>query len=83
VRARTDAVRTLGPDQDFGELALLFSGVRTASVRALTDVTLMSLARQDFTALVRSSGETLGTFRERTAHYENTPGIGTSLAGSA
>lgn len=74
-------VRTLGPDQDFGELALLFAGVRTASVRAVTDVTLMSLARQDFAALVKSSGETAGSFRERTSHYENVPGLGTSLAG--
>jgi putative peptide zinc metalloprotease protein len=75
------ALRRLGPDHDFGELALLFGGGRTASVRAVTDVTLMSLARQDFAALVKASGETMRDFRQRTAHYENAPGIGSSLAG--
>jgi CRP-like cAMP-binding protein len=61
-------IRTLGPDQDFGDLALLFGGGRTASVRAVTDLVLMSLARKDFAALVKASGETMGQFRSRTGH---------------
>ena len=80
VGADGTALRTLGPDQDFGELALLFGGGRTASVRAATDVTLMSLARQDFAALVKASGETIRDFRQRTGHYENAPGLGSSVA---
>jgi len=73
-------IRTLGPDQDFGDLALLFGGGRTASVRAITDLVLMSLARKDFAALVKASGETMGQFRSRTGHYENAPGLGSAVA---
>src|SRR5665213_2005110 len=39
---------TLGPGHFFGEISLLDGGPRTASVRALTDVTLLSLGREDF-----------------------------------
>jgi putative peptide zinc metalloprotease protein len=73
-------IRTLGPDQDFGELALLFGGGRTASVRAVTDLTLMSLARKDFAALVKTSGETFTQFRSRVSQYENAPGLGATVA---
>lgn len=73
-------VRTLGADGDFGELALLFDRPRTMSVRALSDLTLLSLARHDFEALVRASGEKPSTFRERTAHYVEVPGLGTAVA---
>jgi len=73
-------LRTLGPDQDFGELALLFGGTRSASVRAVTDLVLVSIARKDFANLVRSSGETIGAFRERTAFYEQTSGPGSAVA---
>lgn len=75
------SVRTLGPDQDFGDLALLFGRPRTMSVRAVTDLVLLGLARRDFGALVSSSGETVETFRERTGHYEGLPGLGTAVAG--
>ena len=73
-------IRTLGPDQDFGELALLFGGGRSASVRAVTDLTLMSLARKDFAALVKTSGETFAQFRSRVSQYENAPGLGATVA---
>jgi putative peptide zinc metalloprotease protein len=73
-------IRTLGPDKDFGELALLFGGGRTASVRAVTDLTLMSLARKDFAALVKASGETFTQFRSRVSGYENAPGLGATVA---
>lgn len=73
-------VRRLGPDQDFGELALLFGGGRTMSVRAVTDLTLVSLSRNDFATLVKTSGETMGRFRGRTTHYENAPGLGAAVA---
>ena len=73
-------LRALGPDQDFGELALLFGTPRTASVRATTDLTLMSLARKDFAALVKASGESFTEFRSRVSAYENAPGLGASVA---
>ena len=73
-------VRTLGPDQDFGELALLFGGGRTMSVRASADLSLMSLARKDFAALVKSSGETFTQFQSRVSGYENAPGLGATVA---
>lgn len=74
-------VRTLGPDQDFGDLALLFGRPRTMSVRAASDLVLLGLARRDFGALVQASGETVQTFKERTGHYEGVPGLGSAVAG--
>ena len=70
-------VRTLGPGDGFGELALLFGGARTATVTAVSDLVLATLARSDFARLVRSSGETVGEFRERTGHY-----VGAGLGGA-
>jgi NADH dehydrogenase len=46
------AIRHLGPGGHFGELALLSDRRRTASVKALTDASVLSIARQDFAALV-------------------------------
>lgn len=70
------AVRRLGPGDTFGELGLLFGRPRSATVTAVTDLTLSSLGRADFATLVRVSGETMGEFRERTAHY-----VGAGLGG--
>jgi CRP/FNR family cyclic AMP-dependent transcriptional regulator len=39
---------TLGAGHFFGEISLLDGGPRTATVRAHTDVTLLSLGREDF-----------------------------------
>ena len=44
----------LGPGKYFGEVALLNSTGRTATVRALEDVTVLSIARKDFTVLVQN-----------------------------
>lgn len=70
-------VRTLGPGDGFGELALLFGGARTATVTAASDLVLATLSRADFARLVRGSGETVGEFRERTGHY-----VGAGLGGA-
>ena len=43
-----EATRTLGPGDTFGEIALLFTGERTASVVARTPMRLLSLSGQDF-----------------------------------
>ena len=47
-------LRTLGPDKVFGELGLLRSTPRTATVTALTDGRLLALEAADFLALVNS-----------------------------
>lgn len=70
-------VRELGPGDGFGEIALLFGGARTATVTAVSDLVLATLARPDFAKLVRGSGETMGEFRERTGHY-----VGAGLGGA-
>lgn len=75
-------VRTLGPGDGFGELALLFGGPRTATVTADTELVLATLARADFGRLVQGSGETVGEFRERTGHYVGA-GLGGSVAGAS
>ncbi len=42
---------TMGPGEYFGEMALLSDAPRTATVRALTDLDAMAMARADFTTL--------------------------------
>jgi len=53
---RTGATETvltsLGPGKYFGEVALLQASARTATVRAVEDTTVLSIARKDFTVLV-------------------------------
>ena len=44
---------TLGPGKYFGEVALLKDSDRTATVRAVEDTTVLSIARKDFTVLVQ------------------------------
>ena len=43
-----EATQTLGPGDTFGEIALLLTGARTASVVARTPMRLLSLSGQDF-----------------------------------
>jgi CRP-like cAMP-binding protein len=43
-----EAVQTLGPGDTFGEIALLLTGQRTATVVARTPMRLLSLSDQDF-----------------------------------
>ena len=73
-------VRRLGRGDGFGDLALLYGTPRTATVRAVTDLVLAGLAREDFIRLVRSSGEKPGEFRARTAHYVGV-GLGSATRG--
>jgi len=50
-------LRRMGPGRHFGELALLQNVRRSATVRAVTDTTVLALARQDFTSLVGNMPE--------------------------
>lgn len=70
-------VRTLGPGDGFGDLALLFGRPRSATVTASGPLVVASLARTDFAGLVRSSGETARDFQQRTGHY-----VGAGLGGA-
>jgi MFS family permease len=54
------ALRTLGPDEVFGELGLLNRTPRTATVTAETDGLLLALDRDDFLALVGAAGPLMG-----------------------
>ena len=49
-----EILATLGPGKYFGEVALLRASGRTATVRAVEDTTVLSIARKDFTTLVRN-----------------------------
>ena len=53
-------LRTLGPDDVFGELGLLYQMPRTATVTADTDGMLLALERDDFLALVGVGGPLRG-----------------------
>jgi CRP-like cAMP-binding protein len=44
----SEATQTLGPGDTFGEIALLLTGQRTATVLARTPMRLLSLSDQDF-----------------------------------
>jgi CRP-like cAMP-binding protein/Zn-dependent protease len=74
-------IRRLARGDGFGDLALLFGHPRTATVTAVTDLVLAGLARDDFIRLVRSSGESPGEFRARTAHYVGA-GLGSATRGA-
>jgi hypothetical protein len=52
VNGKEERIRTMGAGRHFGELALLRNNRRTATVRALTDTTVLAIARQDFATLV-------------------------------
>ena len=73
-------VRTLGPGEGFGELALLFGTPRTATISAVGGLVVAALERVDFVAMVKASGEKAGDFRARTGHYVGA-GLGEAVAG--
>ncbi len=70
------ALARLGPGRYFGEIALMRATRRTATVRAVTDVGVLGIARRDFTALV----EHLPQFREA---LEPTGGTGGQEGGGS
>lgn len=52
VAVKGEIVRTLGPGDYFGEIALLDEGVRTATVTAATDLCCRGMAAWEFRAFV-------------------------------
>ncbi|MHB8630614.1 MAG: cyclic nucleotide-binding domain-containing protein [Candidatus Limnocylindria bacterium] len=74
-------VRTLGPGDGFGELALIFGVPRTATVAAKGPLVVAVMGRPDFAALVTASGESMRDFRARTAHYVGA-GLGGAVGGA-
>ena len=82
VSAAGQVVNRIGPGAGFGEVALLFGRPRSATVTAVTDLTLAALGRAEFAWLVKTSGETMGEFRARTAHYVGAAGLGAAVRGA-
>jgi putative peptide zinc metalloprotease protein len=80
--ANGSVVARIGPGAGFGEIALLYGRPRSATVTAVTDLTLAALGRNEFAWLVRTSGETVGEFQARTAHYVGSAGLGTAVRGA-
>ena len=58
--APPEVLRTLGPDDVFGELGLLNRTPRTATVTADTDGVVLALGADDFLALVGAGGPLRG-----------------------
>jgi NADH dehydrogenase len=52
IDGQEQVIRKLGPGDHFGEIAAMSNGRRTATVRTLTATSVLSLARDDFAALV-------------------------------
>lgn len=64
VRKDGELIRTLGPHDVFGEVALLATGARTASVIATTPMTLIAVFAREFEQLTRRHPELARTVRE-------------------
>jgi NADH dehydrogenase len=64
VGSELQQIRTLGPGEYFGEMALLGGQPRSATTRALTALDLLVLPGSDFTALANSMGEFRGEFEQ-------------------
>jgi CRP-like cAMP-binding protein len=58
-----EAAQTLGPSDSFGEIALLLTGQRTATVVARTPMRLLSLSGQDFERIRGRVPELEGSLR--------------------
>jgi len=65
VDGREQSIRHMGPGEHFGELALLQDRHRTATVRAIKETSVLSIARQDFAALVEHLPALQGALTQR------------------
>jgi NADH:ubiquinone reductase (H+-translocating) len=64
VGSELQQIRTLGPGEYFGEMALLGRRPRSATTRALTALDLLVLPGSDFTALTNGLGELRDEFEQ-------------------
>ena len=69
VSAKGTPLRTLGPGDVFGEIAVLASGRRTASVVATSHMSLIALFKRDVWALERESPAIAERLRALIAHH--------------
>jgi CRP-like cAMP-binding protein len=67
VRKDGEAVRTLGPGDVFGEIGLLATGTRTASVVAITPMRLAAMFLREFKQLERGMPGLVKSLRESMA----------------
>jgi CRP/FNR family cyclic AMP-dependent transcriptional regulator len=68
-----DVLRTLGPGDMFGEIAVLSSGRRTATVVATTDMTLITVLNRELWRIERECPEIADALRATIAERLNEP----------
>jgi CRP-like cAMP-binding protein len=68
-------IRTLGPGDVFGEIAVLASGRRTASVVAITPMKLITVLNRDVWRLERDIPEVGTMLRSKVANHVGVAGI--------
>jgi len=72
ITARDQLLRTLGPGDSLGEIAILFGGTRTATAVATEPGSLLVLPKPDFLELLAANtsieGKILSTASERLRH---------------
>ncbi len=73
VRADGAVIRTLASGDVFGEIAVVVSGRRTASVVATTPVQLIALFKRDIWALEQSSPQAAERLRSLIADRQSAP----------
>jgi CRP-like cAMP-binding protein len=70
-----EVIRTLGPGDVFGEIAVLASGRRTASVVAITPMKLITVLNRDVWRLERDIPEVGTMLRSKVANHAGAAGV--------
>ena len=70
-----EVIRTLGPGDVFGEIAVLASGRRTASVVAITPMKLITVLNRDVWRLERDIPEVGTMLRSNVANHVGAAGV--------
>jgi CRP-like cAMP-binding protein len=71
----SEVIRTLGPGDVFGEIAVLASGRRTASVVAITPMKLITVLNRDVWRLERDIPEVGTMLRSKVANHAGAAGV--------